>query len=307
MGLESGSDCAVWRINDETAIVQSVDFFTPVVDDPYEFGQIAAANSLSDIYAVGARPITAMNIVCFPIKKRGRDELARILEGGLEKIKEAGAVLAGGHSVEDPEPKYGLSVTGIVHPERFLSNKGARPGDALVLTKPLGTGILATAHKAGLLDQDALEAMISVMKRLNRDASELMTALGAHAATDITGFGLAGHALEMARASKCRLTIHADRLPIMPKAIEFLQMGMIPEGDYANKQFCAKLVEVAPGVDEALVQLVFDAQTSGGLLIALAPEAADELVLRLERTGPKGEAAVIGRVQQAEPGITILH
>ncbi len=301
MGLESGSDCSVWRINSDTAIVQSVDFFTPVVDDPYEFGQIAAANSLSDIYAVGARPITAMNIVCFPIKERGRGELEAILRGGLEKIKEAGAVLAGGHSVEDPEPKYGLSVTGLVHPDRFLSNKGARPGDALVLTKPLGTGILATAHKAGLLEDTLLDRMIRVMKTLNKDAAELMCRLGAHAATDITGFGLAGHALEMARASGCRMVIQAQRLPLLEKAIEFLQMGMIPEGDYANMNFCKRLIEIDEAVDEALIQIIFDAQTSGGLLIAIGPREAGELVARLRGLGHE-EAAIIGQAEAMKEG-----
>ncbi len=302
--MESAADACIIRLSDDIAIVQSLDFFTPVVDDPYEFGQIAAANSLSDIYAVGARPVSAMNIVCFPLKDQPKEMLKEILRGGIDKVHEAGAILAGGHSIEDREPKYGLSVTGIVHPDRFISNSGARPGDVLVLTKPIGTGILATAHKAGLLGPGGVELMIAAMKRLNRNASEAMQKAGASASTDITGFGLAGHALEMALASRCLLEIRASSVPVFPQALEFLRMGMIPEGDYSNQDFCKKLVHVADDVDPELQVLMFDAQTSGGLLISVAPGRLDVLLEHLASGGD--ESAVIGNVRQGEPGIEIL-
>ena len=303
--MESAADACIIRLSDDIAIVQSLDFFTPIVDDPYEFGQIAAANSLSDLYAVGAQPLCAMNIVCFPIKDQSRDILKEILKGGIDKIHEAGALLAGGHSVEDREPKYGLSVTGTVHPERFLSNSGATPGDVLVLTKPVGTGILATAHKAGMLQAETLHYMIEVMKRLNRHASEAMQEAGASAATDITGFGLAGHALEMALASKCRMQIKASQVPVFEEALDFIKMGMIPEGDYSNRNFCRKLVIISESVDPDLLVLMFDAQTSGGLLISISPEAVDSLLKQLAHD--KNEKfAIIGEVLAGEPGVEIL-
>ncbi len=304
MGLETGADCAVYRLNSKTAIVQSLDFFTPIIDDPFLFGQIAAANSLSDIYAAGAKPILAMNIVCFPLKKRPKEELKAILQGGLSKIKEAGALLSGGHSVEDPEPKYGLSVTGIVDPDRFLSNRGAKPGDWLLLTKPVGTGILATAHKAGLLDQESLDIMIDTMRTLNRRASELMVQMNAHAVTDITGFGLGGHAIEMARASGCRIILDAAEIPVLPRCVEFLQMGFIPEGDYENRKYCSKLVKIREGMDASLIDIVFDAQTSGGLLISLPPKEAEAMMKQLKRDYPL-PCAIIGRIEQGEPGLHI--
>ncbi len=303
--MESAADACIIRLSDDIAIVQSLDFFTPIVDDPYEFGQIAAANSLSDLYAVGARPLCAMNIVCFPIKDQSGEVLKEILKGGIDKIHEAGALLAGGHSVEDREPKYGLSVTGTVHPKKFLSNSGARPGDVLILTKPVGTGILATAHKAGMLPAETLRHMIEVMKRLNRYASEAMQKAGAGAATDITGFGLAGHALEMALASRCRIQIKASRVPVVKEALDFIRMGMIPEGDYSNRNFCRKLVRISKNVDPDLLVLMFDAQTSGGLLISISPKAIDSLLEQLTRHKEE-EPAVIGRVVAGEPGVEIL-
>ncbi len=281
-----------------------MDFFTPVVDDPYEFGQIAAANSLSDLYAMGARPLTAMNIVCFPAKDESPDVLKEILRGGMEKIHEAGAVLAGGHSVEDAEPKYGLSVTGTVHPEKFVSNSGARPGDALVLTKPVGTGVLATAHKAGLLPPELVARMTAVMKSLNREASEAMTEVGVNAATDITGFGLAGHGLEMAEASRCSLVINAGRVPLIPGALDFMRQGLIPEGDYEVRRFCRSKVIVAGEVDRFLLDMLFDAQTSGGLLVAVPRERADEYLTALLRRGLV-EVARVGHVEEGDGSITI--
>ncbi len=297
--MESASDAGIFKITDEIAIVQSLDFFTPIVDDPFDFGQIAAANSLSDIYAVGARPIVALNIVCFPIKKQPKEILGQILKGGTDKIHEAGALLIGGHSVEDNEPKYGLSVTGLVHPQKFLSNKGAKPGDTLILTKPIGTGILSTAHKAGLLSKDVLDKMINVMKTLNKDASETMVNLGAHSATDITGFGLAGHALEMAVASKVKIIIDTKKVPLLPEVIKFSNMGFIPEGDYANKQYCKKSFIIHSSVNEDLIPVLFDAQTSGGLLISISEKNAQKLVSILNKKGHK-DVAVIGYIEDGD-------
>lgn len=298
------SDAGVYKISDDIAIVQSVDFFTPIVDDPYEFGQIAAANSLSDLYAMGARPLTAMNIVCFPSKEVSKDVLKKILLGGIDKIHEAGAVLLGGHSVEDPEPKYGLAVTGIVHPEHFITKGGARTGDRLILTKPLGTGILATVFKAGLLSDDLYKKMVEIMKALNRDASEVMIEIGVSAATDITGFGLAGHALEMAEASGVRLVINAGRVPHIPEAVTYLMQGFVPEGDYANRKFCKQKIEIDKGVDEGLLEILFDAQTSGGLLMAVSAEKTPQL---LERLCEKGLVwcKEVGHAEEGPPGIVI--
>ncbi len=303
--MESASDAGIFKLTDDMAIVQSLDFFTPIVDDPYEFGQIAAANSLSDIYAVGARPITAMNIVCFPIKDQPRSVLEKILQGGIDKIHEAGALLIGGHSVEAKEPKYGLSVTGTVHPERFICNKGARPGDHLVLTKPIGMGILSTALKAGLLDQDDLSELILLMKTLNKDASEAMMELCAHGATDVTGFGLAGHALEMARASHVKLVIDSKKVPVLKNALYFSNMGFIPEGDYANKDFCKKAFKVDKRVDENLLPVLFDTQTSGGLLISIPPNNAQSLVTVLKEKGHR-DVAVIGFVEEGDGTVEII-
>ena len=274
------------------------------MDDPYEFGQIAAANSLSDIYAMGARPLTAMNIVCFPIKDEKPDVLGDILRGGIDKIHEAGAVLVGGHSVEDPEPKYGLSVTGLVHPEKFISNAGALPDDVLVLTKPLGTGVLATAHKAGLLPDELVSRMISVMKALNREASEAMLEVGVNAATDITGFGLVGHGLEMAEAGRCRLVFSAGRVPVIREALEFMRQGFIPEGDYEVRRYCGRLVETLPGIDRFLLDMLFDAQTSGGLLVSVPEDRADAYITALLQRGLV-EVAPVGHVEKGPPGVRL--
>ncbi len=305
LGVESASDAGIFKLTDDIAIVQSVDFFTPIVDDPYEFGQIAAANSLSDIYAVGAKPITALNIVCFPIKDQPKSVLEKILRGGVDKIHEAGALLIGGHSVEAKEPKYGLSVTGIVHPERFICNKGARPNDNLVLTKPIGMGILSTALKAGLLDKKDLAELIILMKTLNKDASEAMMELGAHGATDVTGFGLAGHALEMAMASHVKLVIDSKKVPILKNALHFSNMGFIPEGDYANKDFCKKAFKIDKGVDQNILTILFDAQTSGGLLISIPEEKAQNLVSILKEKGHK-DVAIIGFVEEGDGVVEII-
>ena len=278
-----------------------LDFFTPVVNDPYQFGQIAAANALSDVYAMGGRPLTALNIACFPLKTTPAEVLKAILRGGLDKLHEAGALLVGGHSVEDPELKYGLAVTGLVHPERIFTKGGARVGDVLILTKPLGTGIIATALKGRLASPEAEAAAVRVMSALNRAAAEACQGLEVHAVTDITGFGLLGHGLEMALASKAELTIYAGKVPVLSWAREYAAMGLVPAGTHANRRFCEKHLTIDPRVSQIEVDLLSDAQTSGGLFIAIAPHHGELLLNRLEQQGVE-EAALMGKVTGAGVG-----
>ncbi len=286
----------------EIAIVQTLDFFTPIVNDPFNFGRIAAANSLSDIYAMGGKPITAMNIVCFPVKEMDKAILRAILEGGMEVVHRSGAVMAGGHSVEDPEIKYGLSVTGVVHPDHFLTNDNAKEGDVLILTKPLGTGILTTALKGGCLTEKLTGEITELMAALNRGAAEGMMEVGVSAVTDITGFGLLGHALEMAKASKVCMRLYAKEVPIIPDALPFASMGMFPEGSLRNRSFCSHQVDVSPGLDAVLIDILSDAQTSGGLLISVPHEKADLLIEKLiEKETPV--ANKIGEVLGAPQGV----
>ncbi len=303
VGFEAASDAAVYRLRDDLALIATLDFFTPIVDDPYWFGQIAAANSLSDVYAMGGIPFLALNILCFP-KKGDKEILKAILQGGAEKVREAGAVLAGGHSVDDQEIKYGLAVVGTVHPKHFITNAGARPGDVLFLTKPLGTGIIATAIKGDLVDKNVVTRTVKIMATLNRAAAEVMNKVGANAATDITGFGLLGHALEMAQASKVQLVISASKVPIIKEALELLRLGLIPEGDYENVRFCEKSVEIAPEVDQNLALLLHDAQTSGGLLISVARDKAQAFYEELLKKGVF-EAAQIGHVEAGAPKVIV--
>ena len=271
VGLATGDDAGVYRIRDDLALIFTIDFITPVVDDPRLFGRIAAANALSDVYAMGGDPIVAMNVVCFPACKLETEVLHPILKGGLDKLKEAGVLLVGGHSVDDLELKYGLSVTGVVHPDRVVTNAGARPGDLLFLTKPLGLGILATAIKSGLADSAAIEKAGLIMATLNREASLQMRDRDVHACTDVTGFGLVGHGSEMARASGVTLEIEMDRLPIMEEAFEYASMGLIPAMAYDNKDCYGAVVELVAEPGDAEIFL-YDPQTSGGLLIALPPD-----------------------------------
>ncbi len=303
MGFEAASDAAVYRLRDDLALVATLDFFTPIVDDPYWFGQIAAANSFSDVYAMGGKPVLALNIVCFP-KEGDKGLLKEILRGGAEKVREAEAVLAGGHSVDDQEIKYGLTVIGLVHPERYLTNARAKPGDVLFLTKPLGTGIIATAIKGGLADKNVEGRAVRVMATLNKAAAEAMVAVGVNAATDITGFGLLGHALEMAQASGVKMVISASKVPVLKEALEFVRLGLIPEGDYENLRFCEKLVEISPEVEEELVFLLHDAQTSGGLLVSVPREKAQAFYEELLKRGVF-EAAQIGHVEAGPPKIVV--
>lgn len=295
VGMDRADDAGVYKISEDLAIIQTVDFFTPIVDDPYMFGQIAAANSLSDVYAMGGRPLTAMNIVCFPIKMMDISILREILRGGLDKMKEAGATLAGGHSVEDSELKYGLSVTGIIHPSRVLTNVGAKAGDRLILTKPLGTGIINTAIKAGMAKEESIEMVTRCMARLNRDASEVMQEVGARACTDITGFGLIGHAFEMIQGTGMGIVFYASHVPLFPEAVNFAKMGLVPGGTYRNRDFRMQQVDIDPAVSPYLSDILFDPQTSGGLLIAAPTEKAGKMIKRLKERGIE-EAALIGEV-----------
>ena len=295
VGMEKAEDAGVYKLSDDLAIIQTVDFFTPIVDDPYMFGQIAAANALSDVYAMGGQPLTAMNIVCFPIKTMNISILRNILEGGLEKMKEAGVVLVGGHSVEDPELKYGLSVTGTIHPSKVLTNVGAEVGDGLVLTKPIGTGIVNTAIKGGMATEESIEAVTKHMASLNKTAAQVMQEIGTNACTDVTGFGLIGHAFEMIEGTGKGMAINASSVPILPGAIEFAEMGLVPAGTYRNREFRINQVDIDTHLSPYLSDLFFDPQTSGGLLIALPQAKADELVKRLKEEGIE-EATLIGKV-----------
>jgi selenide,water dikinase len=285
VGWEKADDAGVVRLRDDLALIQTVDFFTPIVNDPRDFGRIAAANALSDVYAMGGRPLTAMNLVCFPKKRLPKEVLKEILLGGMEVIHKAQALLVGGHSVDDPELKYGLSVTGLVHPDKVVTNGGARPGDRLVLTKPLGTGILATAIKARMAPEDVEREAISWMTTLNREASEAMQEVGASGCTDITGFGLLGHALEMARASRVELTIRASRVPILRAALEMASQGLVPEGTFANRAYCEKSLRVEGVISPFLLDCLADAQTSGGLLISVPEASSLALDKAMERLG----------------------
>lgn len=300
MSYETADDAGVYKLTDELALVQTLDFFTPIVDDPYHFGCIAAANALSDVYAMGGKPLTCMNIVCFPIKKLSKDILKQILKGGLDKIHEAGAVLAGGHSVDDSELKYGLSVTGLVHPDRIVTNQGAEIGDKLILTKPLGTGVIVTAIKRKIASEEASEALTQMASELNDKASQIMLKYGVHACTDVTGFGLGGHLLEMARASKREIMVYTDRIPLLPDAKKHALAGLIPAGSRAIKHFCSHRVEIDSQVETVLIDLIFDAQTSGGLLISLGSERAGNCIKELRKKGIE-EATIIGEVIDRHP------
>ena len=302
--MEGLDDAGVYRLADDMAIIQTIDFFTPIVDDPYTFGQIAAANSLSDVYAMGGRPLTAMNIVCFPTKSLDISVLNDILRGGLDKMREAGVTLLGGHSIDDKELKYGLSVTGIVHPDRLVTNAGARAGDKLILTKPLGTGIISTALKAGAAAEKTVRMATEYMATLNNRASELMQEVGVHACTDITGFGFLGHTRQVAEGSRVGIKIQVASVPFFPEVEELARRGFIPGGLKRNREFYSEMVEIAEHVPEHVQDILFDPQTSGGLLISLAPEAARLLLDRLHEANVQ-DAVVVGEVV-GEPAGKVL-
>jgi selenide,water dikinase len=296
VGIEFADDAGVVRLTDELALIQTVDFFPPIVDDPYSYGRIAAVNALSDVYAMGGRPIAGMNLVSFPAAQHDKATLQEILRGGLSALNESGAVLAGGHTVEGQELLYGLAVSGTVHPDRIWKNDGARPGDVLVLTKPLGTGVITTGAKAELVDPESLTTAIRWMSTSNRRAAETAAELAPHAVTDVTGFALCGHAAELAEASGLVVEIELERLPLLPGALDAAAMGLVPAGAGKNRDSLQQVLAVSAGADPVRVDLALDPQTSGGLLIACAEEAARLLVSRLP------EAAIVGRCVAGDPG-----
>jgi len=295
VGLERADDAGVYKISDDLALIQTVDFFTPIVDDPYWFGQIAAANALSDVYAMGGTPKTAMNLVAFPVKQMDLSVLRQIIQGGLDKLTEAEVVLIGGHSIEDKELKYGLSVTGIVHPSRVLTKKNLWPGDRLILTKPLGTGIVNTTIKAGMASVDLTKKVTHLMAMLNRDAAEIMSRFDVHACTDVTGFGLIGHIAEMVCGSNMSVRIFSEQIPVIPEALKFAAMGLIPAGAYKNREFRESMIDFGETVGRSLGDVLFDPQTSGGLLISVGSDQAEALVKALLDAGIS-DTAEIGEV-----------
>lgn len=301
VGIATGDDAGIYRIAPNLALVQTVDFFTPIVDDPYLFGQIAAANSLSDVYAMGGKPITVMNILCFPINERDPHELAEILRGGADKVAEAGASLVGGHSVEDSEPKFGLSVTGLIDPDHVTTNAGAQVGDVIVLTKPLGTGIITTSAKFDECEPAILDAACRSMAMLNAGAAEAMRTIGIgtelpiHAATDVTGFGLIGHLYHMAKASRVSIEIDSAALPALPDIENQVTKGNVTRGDKENRAYLGDALQVASNVAAWRLSLILDPQTSGGLAICVAPSHLDRLLAELKANNTLVQA-VIGRV-----------
>ncbi len=298
VGSSTFDDAAVYRLTGDMAIVQTVDFFTPVVDDPYAFGSITAANALSDIYAMGARPILALNIIAFPCKELPLEILVEILRGGADKVKEAGALMVGGHTIEDREPKYGLAVTGLAHPDQITTNAGAQPGDVLILTKPLGVGIITTAIKGQLADDSAYRAAVDLMASLNDRAARAMSEVGVHACTDVTGFGLLGHLYEMASASGVSARIHLEKVPVLAQARPLAEMGMIPAGAYRNLEHLAQRVQWENEIEELDKLLLADPQTSGGLLIAVSEEKAASLLEAMRKEGV--DATGIGEMFESE-------
>lgn len=295
VGPKTFDDAGVYKLNSKLALVQTLDFFTPIVDDPYDYGQIAAANALSDVYAMGGRPLTAMNILAFPMREVEPAVISEILRGSAEKVHEAGAVVVGGHTLQDTEIKFGLSVTGLINPEKVITNAGARPGDVLVLTKPLGGGLIISAYKAGEASGEEVEAMTTAMKSLNAVASEVMQELGVNACTDITGFGLLGHGLEMALASRVTLGFQAGKLPLMNGALRHAQSGLMPAASVQNKHHVSPNVRLEGKISDDLLDILCGAETSGGLLVSLSREKAETLLENLHSRGVE-DATVVGEV-----------
>ncbi len=304
--MKSLDNAGVYKLTDELAIIQTIDFITPIVDDPYMFGQIAAANALSDVYAMGGKPLTAMNVVCFPTKSLDISVLKDILRGGVDKMGEAGVALVGGHSVEDTELKYGLSVTGVVSPKRLVTNAGAKAGDKLIFTKPLGTGIISTALKAGMVDEETITKLTKCMVTLNDKASELMQKVGVHACTDITGFGLLGHTVQLAQNSHVSIIIQLTSIPFLPEAIEFAKQGLCPAGLHRNREFYSGAVKIDEELPIYMQDILFDPQTSGGLLICLSPGKAELLLNNLRQVGVE-DATIIGEAINEPKGVVTVE
>lgn len=297
VGFDTSDDACVYKVSDDVAVIQTVDFFPPIVDDPYMFGQIAAANSLSDVYAMGGTPSLAMNLLCFP-SCLSLDIVQEILHGGYEKVREAGAVIAGGHTIEDPEPKYGLCVSGFINPKDVLANSTAKEGDVLVLTKPLGTGIMTTAAKADLLSDAEVDEMVQVMATLNKYARDIMVKFSPNACTDVTGFGLLGHVYEMASSSGVTIELFSGDVPIIQKSFELAEMGIIPQGAYRNVDYVGDNVRVSSNVSQPIQDIIADPQTSGGLLISVPERFADDLMSMLEDV--TSWARIVGHVLPRE-------
>jgi selenide,water dikinase len=304
VGLDTSDDAGVYRLTDELALVQTVDFFTPIVDDPYDFGQIAAANAISDIYAMGGKPLTVLNIVAFPITTLDKRILSEILRGAADKVQEAGATLVGGHSIDDKEPKFGLAVTGLIHPDKVLTNAGAKPGDRLILTKPIGVGILTTSIKKEQLSLEETKHLTKVMTTLNKSAAEVMESYSVHACTDVTGFGLIGHALEMAKGSKVGVKIQHSAVPLLPRVRELADKGFVPGGTKNNFIHVQNDVTFPDEMDQIDRWILCDAVTSGGLLISVSSEHAESLLNNLKQAGV--DASLIGEIMMETPGHIII-
>ncbi|CAM4343144.1 selenide, water dikinase SelD [Paenibacillus alkaliterrae] len=300
VGLDTSDDAGVYKLNDELALVQTLDFFTPIVDDPYAFGQVAAANAISDIYAMGGKPLTVLNIVAFPIHTLDKQVLTDILRGAADKVKEAGATLVGGHSIDDKEPKFGLAVTGLVHPGKVRTNAGAKPGDKLILTKPIGVGILTTSIKKDQLSEEEITRVIGVMATLNKAAAETMEPYDIHACTDVTGFGLLGHASEMAKGSGVGIHIAKGQVPVLPRVRELAEAGFVPGGTKNNYAHLEGSVTFSEQLDQIDQWILCDAVTSGGLLISVQSEQAEILLDKLRAEGV--DAHLIGEVTAEQPG-----
>ncbi len=294
VGIETSDDAAIYKVTDDIAMIQTVDFFTPIVDDPYMFGQIAAANSLSDVYAMGGEPKVALNIVGFP-NCLDPAILGEILAGGADKVKEAGAVLVGGHSVQDDEPKYGLCVSGFVHPDKIFKNYGCKPGDVLILTKQIGSGVVNTAIKAQMASESSIQEAVTVMSSLNKKAKEVVEHYPVTACTDITGFGLLGHCCEMATASEVTFEIKVEEIAYMEEAISYAKMGLVPAGAYRNREHSGKLVDMS-GVAEHYIDLLYDPQTSGGLLVSVAPEYVEQMMEDFANKQMDTKVSIVGKV-----------
>ncbi|MFD1178330.1 selenide, water dikinase SelD [Paenibacillus puldeungensis] len=305
VGLDTSDDAGVYRLSDDLALVQTVDFFTPIVNDPYSFGQIAAANAISDIYAMGGKPLTVLNIVAFPISTLEKSVLADILRGAADKVREAGATLVGGHSIDDKEPKFGLAVTGLVHPDKVRTNAGAKPGDKLILTKPIGVGIMTTSIKKDQLTEAETERVTRVMATLNKTAAETMEPYDVHACTDVTGFGLMGHTLEMAKGSGVGITIRRSSVPVLPRVRELAEQGFVPGGTKNNFAHVEKDITFPDSLDQIDRWILCDAVTSGGLLISVDPSQADEMLEKLVKAGV--EASLIGEVTDSNTGRIVVE
>lgn len=305
VGFEWSDDAGVYKLTDDLAMVQTIDFFPPIVDDPYIFGQIAATNALSDVYAMGGKPLTAMNVVAFPIHDMDIGILKEILKGGMQKLNEANVSLVGGHSIEDKEIKYGLSVTGVIHPDKIVTNQGLRIGDNIILTKPLGTGIISTALKGGVIDSKIVEPVQESMCILNRAASEVMVEVGVNACTDVTGFGLLVHLCKMIASSQLSVIVNSSVVPVFDGVKEFAQIGFIPAGTSRNKKFSDKIIRQNKEIPDYLMDILFDPQTSGGLLISVSEDKTDEFLKRLKARNVQF-ACVIGKVVSEPEGMIIL-